>query len=102
MIRDADVVEELLELVDAYRGELSPREVMPPDGDITGKIVHKDKRKREIRVKNEVGREKTVRSSRPHRSSTRMATRSPLMICTRVTGSRSNTTTTTWQPASTN
>ena len=57
---DADVVEELLELVAAYRGELSPREVMPPDGDITGKIVHKDKRKREIRVKNEVGREKTV------------------------------------------
>ncbi len=38
---DADVVEELLELADAYREELSPREVMPPDGDITGKIVHK-------------------------------------------------------------
>ena len=58
---DADVVEELLEMLDAHRDDLSPREVMPADGDITGKIVHKDKRKREIRVKNEVGREKTVK-----------------------------------------
>ena len=58
---DAAAVEELLEMVDAYADELRPREVMPASGDITGKIVHKDKKKRKIRVKNAVGREKTVK-----------------------------------------
>jgi len=36
---------------------------LPSGGDITGKIVHKDKKKK-IRVKNAVGREKTVKVKR--------------------------------------
>ena len=58
---DADSMEELLEMVDAHVDEPGPREVMPASDDITGKIVHKDKKKQEIRVENAVGREKTVK-----------------------------------------
>ena len=58
---DADSMEELLEMVDAHVDEPGPRAVMPASDDITGKIVHKDKKKQEIRVENAVGREKTVK-----------------------------------------
>ena len=58
---DFAAMEELAEAaVDLSAGELGIREAIPTGGDITGKIVDKDKKEKEIRVKNEVGREKTV------------------------------------------
>ena len=41
--------------------ELGIREAIPTGGDITGEIVDKDKKEKEIRVKNAVGREQTVK-----------------------------------------
>ena len=64
---DMAALEELLDAADAYAGELGERAAMPTGGDITGKIVHKDKKKKKIRVKNEVGREKTVKVKRTTR-----------------------------------
>ena len=59
---DFAAMEELAEaVVDLSARELGIREPMPTGGDITGKIVDKDKKDKEIRVKNEVGREKTVK-----------------------------------------
>ena len=58
---DLAAMEELAEAAIAYSaGELGIREAIPTGGDITGKIVDKDKKEKEIRVKNAVGREKTV------------------------------------------
>jgi len=61
---DMAALDELLEATDAYAGELGERVALPSGGDITGKIVHKDKKKKKIRVKNAVGREKTVKVKR--------------------------------------
>jgi len=63
---DTAAMEELAEAaVDYASNELGLREPMAAGGDITGKIVHKDKKDKEIRVKNAVGREQTVKVKIP-------------------------------------
>ena len=59
---DFAAMEELAEAaVDLAGSELDLREPTAAGGDITGKIVDKDKKEKEIRVKNAVGREQTVK-----------------------------------------
>ena len=49
------------EMAGDLASELEPADPIAAYTDITGKIVHKDKKKKKIRVKNETGREKTVK-----------------------------------------
>ncbi len=62
---DLAAMEELAEaagdMANDLAGELEPADPIAAYTDITGKIVHKDKKKKTIRVKNETGREKTVK-----------------------------------------
>jgi hypothetical protein len=62
---DLAAMEELAEAAGDMAGdmadELDPADAIAAYTDITGKIVHKDKKKKKIRVKNETGREKTVK-----------------------------------------
>ena len=62
---DLAAMEELAEaagdMANDLAGELEPADAIAAYTDITGKIVHKDKKKKTIRVKNETGREKTVK-----------------------------------------
>ena len=58
---DLAAMEELAEAAGDMADELDPADAIAAYTDITGKIVHKDKKKKKIRVKNETGREKTVK-----------------------------------------
>jgi hypothetical protein len=58
---DLAAMEELAAAAGDLAGELGLADAIALADDITGEIVHKDKKKKKIRVKNRVGRVQTVK-----------------------------------------
>lgn len=58
---DMAMLEELVDAADRYGNELDVRSAVAAAGSITGRIVHKDRQRREIRVVDPLGRTKTVK-----------------------------------------
>ena len=61
---DLAAMEELAGAAGDLAGELGLADAVALTDDITGEIVHKDKKKKEIRVKNRIGREQKVKVTR--------------------------------------